>query len=336
MRGLFLVKVLNVGKTMDPPSHSSPNHQQHQQQQQPVHQRILKGYTQSGLTTAHVDVIDPQFRRFSTTDIVTHRTFSVNRVTAIQFLISHGRDLFSVEGAPAGVLWGRTKKEGELCCLGKAEKVAQKLKHIVYLYAHNSTHRFLSYFRSHFSSHSSLLVVVCGEGWKRALPLPSSCPSCSPPSSPPLPSTHSNNIMRISQFGQGHGVVTAGAGACGEFSDTFFTFGAPQCFLVPLSGQKEQFFNAVLMKHQFGDALEVCLSMASSPSPSSSSPSFHAPCSFKEGEGGRPGWEMQFECFLKRVEKTIYQDESIISQQLEGLGEKMSAEEHAAKLLFHR
>ena len=61
--------------------------------------------------------------------------------------------------------------------------------------------------------------------------------------------------MRICQLAQGHGIVTAGAGACGELSDMLDTFPAAVAVVIPLARQHEQQHNGEMMRARFGARL---------------------------------------------------------------------------------
>lgn len=65
--------------------------------------------------------------------------------------------------------------------------------------------------------------------------------------------------MRICQLAQGHGIVTAGAGACGELSDMLDTFPAPVAVVIPLARQHEQQHNGEMMRARFGRRLMLAV-----------------------------------------------------------------------------
>ena len=63
------------------------------------------------------------------------------------------------------------------------------------------------------------------------------------------------NVMRICQLAQGHGIVTAGAGASGELADMLYTFEAPVGVVIPLDKQHEQQHNGRIMSDSFDSRL---------------------------------------------------------------------------------
>ncbi|CAK9105297.1 unnamed protein product [Durusdinium trenchii] len=203
IKSTFLVKVLNMGR--------------------------------EHLAVAHVDIIDPRFRRLSREDLELYADLAADRRAAVRFLLQHGRRLGTQE---AGLV-----HEGVVHVEGATE---ESIQHVVYVYAHLSGRSILEYYIRHMNEYPKTLVVGCGKAWhKQGL------------SSAEMGGRR--NVMRICQLAQGHGIVTAGAGACGELSDMLDAFPAPVGVVIPLNKQHEQQHNGQMMEERFGKRLMLGL-----------------------------------------------------------------------------
>ncbi|CAE7690087.1 unnamed protein product, partial [Symbiodinium necroappetens] len=200
IRSTFLVKVLNMGR--------------------------------DGLRVAHVDIVDPAFRRLNRADLEAY-SFAADRKLAVKFLLEHGRRITSEEAGQA--------HEGIVHADGASEDTIQ---HIIYIYAHLSGRSILEHYFRHVQEHPGTLIVGCGRGWHKHSRL-----------SAPAELKGRSNVMRICQLAQGHGIVTAGAGACGELADMLYTFQAPLGVVIPLNKQHEQQHNGEMMQESFGSRL---------------------------------------------------------------------------------
>ena len=200
IRSTFLVKVLNMGR--------------------------------EGLRVAHVDIVDPAFRRLNRTDLELY-SFAADRRLAVKFLLEHGCRITSEEAGQAheGIVHGDGATE-------------DTIRHIVYIYAHLSGRSILEHYFRHIQEHPRTLVVGCGRNWHKYSQLSASAKLGG-----------RTNVMRICQLAQGHGIVTAGAGACGELSDMLYTFQAPLGVVIPLDKQHEQQHNGDMMQQSFGSRL---------------------------------------------------------------------------------
>ena len=123
IRGTFLVKVLNMGR--------------------------------EGLRVAHVDIVDPSFRRMSGADLEQY-AFAADRRSAVKFLLLHGRRITSEEAGTAhqGIIHSEDATE-------------DTIEHLVYVYAHLSGRSILEYYFRHRRDYPGTLVVGCGRDWHK-------------------------------------------------------------------------------------------------------------------------------------------------------------------------